>query len=501
MRYYLRIHQEQLVNNCLSSIFPTNIGTIHFIGIGGIGMSGIAEILHSMGYSVQGSDLSQSYVTDNLLTLGISINFGHAASNVDNCSLVVKSTAVKDNNPEIIRAHELGIPIIQRSKMLAEIMRFKQSISISGTHGKTTTTSLVACLLEAANLNPTVINGGIINSKKTNAYIGDGKYLVAEADESDGTFIKVPSYAAVITNIDPEHLDYYQTFENAIAAYRSFITNLPFYGFGVLCYDHPIVRQLGTSIKGTKVISYGIEAQSADIRAINIRTDIDGSTFDVAISQGYARKKDLKFHTLKDVKLHLNGRHNVCNSLSAIAIGLELGIDPDIIAKSFSTFEGVKRRFTKTGSWGGVTIIDDYAHHPIEIKATLSTARDVVNNTGGRVVAVMQPHKYSRLNDLMDDFSESFADADELIIADVYSAGEAAIPGIDAQELIRRVKLNIKKDAIYLQNPEKLPEVINKLAKTPDLVVLLGAGNITKWAYDLPKNLENLSKCVADTKS
>jgi len=422
------------VNNCLSSIFPTNIGTIHFIGIGGIGMSGIAEILHSMGYSVQGSDLSQSYVTDNLLTLGISINFGHAASNVDNCSLVVKSTAVKDNNPEIIRAHELGIPIIQRSKMLAEIMRFKQSISISGTHGKTTTTSLVACLLEAANLNPTVINGGIINSKKTNAYIGDGKYLVAEADESDGTFIKVPSYAAVITNIDPEHLDYYQTFENAIAAYRSFITNLPFYGFGVLCYDHPIVRQLGTSIKGTKVISYGIEAQSADIRAINIRTDIDGSTFDVAI-------------------------------------------------------------------WGGVTIIDDYAHHPIEIKATLSTARDVVNNTGGRVVAVMQPHKYSRLNDLMDDFSESFADADELIIADVYSAGEAAIPGIDAQELIRRVKLNIKKDAIYLQNPEKLPEVINKLAKTPDLVVLLGAGNITKWAYDLPKNLENLSKCVADTKS
>jgi UDP-N-acetylmuramate--alanine ligase len=485
------------VDNSLNSIFPTDIGTIHFIGIGGIGMSGIAEILHSMGYSVQGSDLSQSYVTDNLLALGIPINFDHVASNVDNCSLVVKSTAVKDTNPEIIRAHELGIPIIQRSKMLAEIMRFKQSISISGTHGKTTTTSLVACLLESANLNPTVINGGIINSKKTNAYIGNGKYLVAEADESDGTFIKVPSYAAVITNIDPEHLDYYQTFENVIAAYRSFITNLPFYGFGVLCYDHPIVRQLGTSIKGTKVISYGIEAQSADIRAVNIRTDIDGSTFDVAISESYARKKGLKFNTLKDVKLHLNGRHNICNSLSAIAIGLELSIAPEIIAKSFATFEGVKRRFTKTGVWKGVTIIDDYAHHPIEIKATLSTARDVVNNTGGKVISVMQPHKYSRLNDLMEDFSESFTNADELIITDVYPAGETPIPGINAQELIRRIKLSTKKEAIYLQDPEKLAEIINKLAKPSDLVVLLGAGNITKWAYDLPKNLEDLSKRAA----
>lgn len=485
------------MSNSLSVIFPTDIGTIHFIGIGGIGMSGIAEILDSMGYTVQGSDASESYVTDHLKDLKIKVMLGHNASNVDHCSLVVKSTAIKDDNPEVMRAIELGIPIIKRSAMLAEIMRFKQSIAISGTHGKTTTTSLVACLLEAAQLNPTVINGGIINNKKTNAYIGDGQYLVAEADESDGTFIKVPSYVAVITNIDPEHLDYYKTFENSIAAYRTFITNLPFYGFAVLCYDHPIVRQLGSSIKGTRIISYGLDVQAVDLQAVNIRTDIDGSTFDVMLSASYVRHKKLKFNVIKDVKLHLNGRHNVSNSLSAIAIGLELGIESSVIARAFSTFGGVKRRFTKTGEFNGITIIDDYAHHPIEVRATLSTAKDVIKNTNGKVIAVLQPHKYSRLNDLMDEFSEAFLDADEIIISDVYPAGEKPIPGVDSIELIRRIKLNAKREAIYLDSSEKLPELINSLAKSSDLVVLLGAGNITKWAYDLPKDLEKLFKATA----
>ncbi len=485
------------MNNALNLIFPTNVGVIHFVGIGGIGMSGIAEILHSMGYSVQGSDISESYVTERLEKLGIKVNFEQVASNVENCSLIVKSTIIKDDNPEIIRAQELDIPIIKRTEMLAEIMRFKHSISISGTHGKTTTTSLVACLLEAAELNPTVINGGIINSKKTNAYIGKGGYLVAEADESDGTFIKVPSYVGVITNIDPEHLDYYKTFENSIAAYRTFITNLPFYGFGVLCYDHPIVRQLGNSIKGRRIISYGLDTPSVDLRAVDIKTDIGGSTFDVILSEAYVRHKKLKFNMIRDVKLHINGRHNIANSLSAIAIGLELGIESSVIARAFSEFGGVKRRFTKTGEVNGITIIDDYAHHPVEIRATLSTARDIVNSSRGKVVAVVQPHKYTRLNELMDEFSEAFTDADELIIADVYPSGEKPIPGVDAGELIRRIKLNAKKDAIYLSDPEKLAKLINNLAKSPDLVVFLGAGNITKWAYDLPKALEKLCKHTA----
>ncbi len=484
------------MGNLLKDIFPTDIGTIHFVGIGGIGMSGIAEILNSMGYSIQGSDLSESYVTDRLESLNIKVIFKQEACNVERCSLIVRSTAIRDDNPEILRAIELGIPIIKRSEMLAEIMRFKHSISISGTHGKTTTTSLVACLLDSAGLDPTVINGGIINHKKTNAYIGKGKYLVAEADESDSTFIKVPSYAAIVTNIDPEHLDHYKTFENSIAAYRTFITNLPFYGFAVLCYDHPVVRQLGNSIKNSRIISYGLDNKATDLRADNIKTTIDGSTFDVVLSEKYVKYKGLKFSTIKNIKLKLNGRHNVSNSLSAIAVGIELGIESSVIARAFSEFGGVKRRFTKTGAINGITIIDDYAHHPIEIMATLSTAKDVIKNTGGKVIAVFQPHKYSRLSDMMDEFSQAFDGADEVIIADVYSAGEKPIPGVDAKELIKRVKINSDKDATYLESSEKLSNLINRLAKSSDIVVLLGAGNITKWAYDLPKNLEKLFKAT-----
>lgn len=476
----------------LNNIFPTSIGAIHFIGIGGIGMSGIAEILHNLGYSVQGSDLSESYVTERLKRLGIKVLLGHSKDNVENAAIIVKSTAVKPDNPEIIRASELGLPIIKRSEMLAELMRFKHSISISGTHGKTTTTSLVAKLFESVGYNPTVINGGIINTKGTNAYIGDSDYLIAEADESDGTFINVPSYVGVITNIDPEHLDYYETFENSIAAYRKFIKNLPFYGFGVLCYDHPIVRQLGQSIRERKVISYGIDSVDCDVRAVNIKTNAMGSTFDVLISGKYQQNRKLNFAEIKNVELHLHGMHNILNTLSAIAIGIEKGFSPDKIAEAFKNFGGVKRRFTKTGEVDGISIIDDYAHHPVEIKATLNTARQVANLNNGKVIAVVQPHRYTRLRDLMDEFSLSFIDADNVIVTDVYSAGEEAIPGVTSEELSKRIVNNLKKNVIYLNDHEKLADTINNLAKSNDLVVLLGAGNITKWAYELPNQIKIL---------
>lgn len=476
----------------LNNIFPTSIGIIHFIGIGGIGMSGIAEILHNLGYIVQGSDLSETYVTDRLKRLGIKVIIGQEKENIENAAIVVKSTAVKADNPEIIRASELGLPIIKRSEMLAELMRFKHSISISGTHGKTTTTSLVAKLFESVGFNPTVINGGIINTKGTNAYIGDSDYLIAEADESDGTFINVPSYVGVITNIDPEHLDYYETFENSIAAYRKFIKNLPFYGFGVLCYDHPIVRQLGQSIRERKVISYGIDSVDCDVRAINIKTTPLGSTFDVVLSEKYTKNRKLNFCEIRNIDLHLHGRHNILNTLSAIAIGVEKGFSPEKIAEAFKNFGGVKRRFTKTGEVDGISVIDDYAHHPVEIKATLNTAKQVAALNDGKVIAVVQPHRYTRLRDLMDEFSLSFVDADSVIVTDVYPAGEQPIPGVNSEELSKRINNNLKKNVIYLKDHEKLADTINNLAKRPDLVVLLGAGNITKWAYELPNQIKTL---------
>lgn len=471
---------------------PKEIGIIHFVGIGGIGMSGIAEILHNLGYSVQGSDVAENYVIERLRKLGIKILIGHNASNIENCSLITKSTAIQENNPEIAAARKNGIPVIKRSEMLAEIMRFKYSISISGSHGKTTTTSIVAALFEAAGLEPTVINGGIINAIGTNAYLGKSDYLIAEADESDGTFIKVPSYVGVITNIDPEHLDYYKTFENEKLAFRNFIESLPFYGFGVLCYDHDIVRELGLSISDRRIISYGIDYEQADIRAVNIRTDATGSTFDVEVSHHYQKVKKKNISNLKDLKLNVHGRHNILNSLSAIAIAIEKNFEEKVIYDGLNSFKGVKRRFTKVGEIEGITIIDDYAHHPIEIQTTLKTAANIVHAKGGSVIAVLQPHRYSRLSDLMDDFRDSFNDADHLIVAEVYSAGESPIPNINSDELIKRIEQKHNRKVIKLANPENLPEVINKLAKKEDFVIMLGAGNITKWSYELPSQLQKI---------
>ncbi len=483
--------------NCnLEPVFSKEIGIIHFIGIGGIGMSGIAEILHNMGYKIQGSDASESYVTQRLENIGIKVFKEHIADNIKGVSLVVKSTAIKDRNLEIIAAKEQGVPIIKRAEMLAEIMRFKHSIAISGTHGKTTTTSLVAKLFETAGKNPTVINGGIINQHGTNAYLGSGDYLIAEADESDGTFIKIPSYVAVVTNIDPEHMDYYGTFDKVKEAYRSFVTNLPFYGFGVMCFDHPVVREIGSTITDRKVISYGLDSIDVDFRAVNIVPNEKGSTFDVEISPRYANAKKLEFTKISGINIGIHGRHNVSNSLSAIAIGIEKGFDPEIIKTAFENFGGVKRRFTTTGVVNGITIIDDYAHHPVEIKATLNTARHIANLRGSNVIAVMQPHRYTRLNDLMTEFSQAFGDADHVFISDVYSAGENPIQNVNADVLVEKIKSTGKNNVAKLESPDILASTINNLAKSNDLVVLLGAGNITKWAYDLPKQIEKLKKAA-----
>ena len=475
------------MNHTNKAVFSPTIGTIHFIGIGGIGMSGIAEILHYMGFKVQGSDISENYITQRLEKLGIKIYKSHDKKNVSECSLVVKSTAIKNNNCEILKAIKLSIPIIKRSEMLAEIMRFKHPIVISGTHGKTTTTSLVAHLLEEAKLDPTVINGGIINSKKTNAYIGKGPYLVAEADESDGTFIKIPSYASIITNINPEHLDYYKNFNNVIKAYKTFITNLPFYGFAVLCYDHPVVKKLADSVKNRRVISYGIDSDDLDVKAINIQTLPFGSKFDILLSESYTKNKHIENRYINGVELNLNGKHNILNCLAAICIGLELNLDINTISNSFATFKGVKRRFTKTGEVNGITYIDDYAHHPNEIQATINAAKDITKLNNGNVIAIVQPHRYSRLKDLMNDFIKSILQADKIIIVELYPAGEKPIEGINSAKLVKLLKLNDRqKQIFYLKNLSNLPKLINKLAKSPDIVLLMGAGNITKWSNELP---------------
>lgn len=475
----------------LNPVFPTNIGIIHFIGIGGIGMSGIADILKSLGYDVQGSDLSESYVTERLRNNGIKVIISQSAENIAGVSLVVKSTAVKDDNPEIIAAKAAGIPIIKRSEMLAEVMRFKHSISISGTHGKTTTTSLFASIFEEAQLNPTVINGGIIMSKETNAYLGSGDYLIAEADESDGTFIKVPSYIAVITNINPEHLDYYGTFENAKLAYKAFIENLPFYGYGVICHDHPTAFEISQSIDSRVIYSYGIASEHVDIRAINIQGTENGSLYDVILSDRLMHKCKLASNSIKEIVLNIHGVHNVLNSLSAICVALERGISVEDIKAAFAKFSGVKRRFIKTGEVDGIAIFDDYAHHPAEIRATLNTAKSVANKRHGRVIAVMQPHRYSRLHNMMEEYLKAFNDADKIIIADVYAAGEKPIENANSDTLVRSLKsLNLAVQK--LDNEKDLANQINVLATSGDVVVFLGAGSITKWAYELPRQLKEI---------
>lgn len=463
------------------------IGVIHIIGIGGIGMSGIAEILHNLGYPVQGSDLSSNANTTRLEAIGIKIFYDHNENNVQDTGVIVRSTAVKESNPEIQYALANKIPVISRSEMLAEIMRMKIGVAISGTHGKTTTTSLVSCMFEAANMQPTVINGGIINTVGTNAYVGSGDYIIAEADESDATFIHIPSTIGVITNIDPEHLDYYGSFENAKQAYRTFIQNLPFYGFGVLCTDHPEVKAISSEIKHRKVVTYGLE-EGANFQAININVTAEGSYFDVQLHKGKLHEVMTGFY------LPTPGFHNVQNALAAVAIAFELGFDRDIIINGFKQFQGVGRRFTKTGEVHGILVVDDYAHHPKEVEATLKTARIVANNRNGRVVAVLQPHRYTRLANLFDDFASCFNDADIVYISDIYSAGEQPIAGISSGELVKAIA-KTNKQCFHFVGEHDLPSILAEKVKTDDIILCMGAGTITKWAYNLP---EALKACIEE---
>ena len=460
---------------------PHNIGPVHFVGIGGIGMSGIAEILHNQGYTVQGSDASANPNVQRLRDMGIKITIGQHGDNLGEAAVVVISSAIKKDNPELVAARARALPIVRRAEMLAEIMRFKNAIAIGGTHGKTTTTTLVATLLDAGELDPTVINGGIINAYGTNARLGAGDWMVVEADESDGTFVKLPADVAIVTNIDPEHLDHYHDFDGVKKAFHQFVENVPFYGFAVMCLDHPEVQALVGEIKDRRVITYGQNPQ-ADVRLIDLET-IDGvSHFSVEI-RDRIRLTQLRIDGLE---LPMPGIHNALNATAAIAVADQLHVPAEAIRKGLKGFTGVKRRFTKTGVVGGITVIDDYGHHPVEISAVLKAARQ---STRRDVIAVVQPHRFSRLNDLFDDFSACFNDADTVIVAPVYAAGEQPIPGVTHEELVNRIRAGGHRDARVLDKPEDLAALVASRAADGDYVVLLGAGNITQWAATLPAEL------------
>ena len=473
---------------------PFDLGPVHFVGIGGIGMSGIAEIMLKIGYSVQGSDAKASANTERLEKLGAKIFIGHDAAHVgEGVSAVVYSTAVKAENPEMKAARARRIPLVRRAEMLAELMRLQFSIAVGGTHGKTTTTSMVAALLDAAGLDPTVVNGGIINAYGTNAKVGDGDWIVVEADESDGSFLRLKSTVAIVTNIDPEHLDHYGDFDAVRSAFCDFVENIPFYGFAAVCLDHPEVQRLVAAIDNRRLVTYGVNPQ-AMVRADNCRMGPDGARFDVVIQgQGLAALDDPI--RIENLHLPMAGWHNVSNALAAIAVARELDVSDEAIRAGLGGFGGVKRRFTTTGVVGGVRIIDDYGHHPVEIAAVLKAARQVVQTAdgGGRVIAVVQPHRYTRLRDLMEDFSTSFSDADSVIVADVYPAGEAPIEGVDKHALTEGVRRYGHRQVQALENAAVLPRIIKDEAKPGDVVVLLGAGDITSWAYALPAQLEALA--------
>ncbi len=466
---------------------PLNVGPIHFVGIGGIGMSGIAEVLHNLGYRVQGSDVSESANTERLRKLGVGVFIGHNAANLDGAAVVVISSAVKADNPEVLVAREMRIPVVKRAEMLAELVRLKMTVAIAGTHGKTTTTAMTAALFEGAGLNPTVINGGIINARGTNAYLGVGDWMVVEADESDGTFTRLPATIGIVTNIDPEHLEHYGSFDGVRRAFHTFITNLPFYGFAVLCIDHPEVQALASQVSDRRIVTYGTSPQ-ADVRAVNIRHENGGQRYDVELAATHHREA----RTLTDVFLPMYGMHNIRNSLAAISVALELGMDEKGIAQSFHNFSGVKRRFTKTGEARGLTIIDDYGHHPVEIAATLKAARSAQEESGGRVIAVLQPHRYTRLRDLFDQFCTCCNDADTVIVTDVYSAGEEPIDGVNGDALVESLWRAGHRHAVKLPSEGELAKMVAEIGQPGDMVVCLGAGSISKWANALPGQLEAL---------
>ena len=463
---------------------PLEIGLLHFVGIGGIGMSGIAEILHNLGYQVQGSDLADNYNVKRLREAGVHVAIGHVAENLGEAAVIVVSSAVKADNPEVVAARARQLPIVRRAEMLGELMRLKWSVAVGGTHGKTTTTSLVAALLDAAGFDPTVINGGIINNYGTNARLGAGDWMVVEADESDGTFTKLPATIAIVTNMDAEHLDFYGSVEAMNRAFEQFVENIPFYGFAVLCLDHPVVQAMIGRIDDRRIVTYGLSPQ-ADVRALDIAIDPSGASYDVVISARGTTSERL----IRGLRLPMMGEHNVQNSLAAIAVAHEMGADDDTIRKALAGFGGVKRRFTRTGEVDGIIVIDDYGHHPVEIAAVLRAARAA---TRGKVIAVVQPHRYTRLAQLFEEFCTCFNDADRVIVADVYAAGEAPIEGVNRDRLVEGLIGHGHRHVLALPGPADLAAMVDSLAAPGDLVVCLGAGNITQWAQALPDELARL---------
>src|SRR5215469_4840983 len=460
---------------------PRSIGPLHFIGIGGIGMSGIAEVLHNLGYRVQGSDLNDGANVRRLIDLGIPIAVGHEAENLGAAEVVVISSAVKPDNPEVVAARTRRVPVVRRAEMLGELMRLKWSLAIAGTHGKTTTTSMIGALLETAQLDPTVINGGIINAYGTNTRLGAGDWMVVEADESDGTFTRLPATIAIVTNIDPEHLDFYENFDALRRAFEEFVGNIPFYGFAALCIDHPIVQQMIPKLSDRRVLTYGFSPQ-ADIRAVDVHLGRDGARYDIVISDALADRG----RTISNLFLPMFGRHNVQNSLAAAAVAEAMALGDDALRTALQNFKGVKRRFTRTGEWNGVTVIDDYAHHPVEIAAVLKAARAIVE---GKVIAVVQPHRFTRVSHLFEGFCTCFNDADIVLVADVYAAGEPPIEGVTREAVVAGLIERGHRDARALNDPRDLAALIRKLARPGDMVVCLGAGSITNWANNLPGEL------------
>ncbi len=463
---------------------PFDIGTIHFVGIGGIGMSGIAEVLHNLGYQVQGSDMSDNANISRLRGLGISVAIGQKAENLRDASVIVVSTAIKFDNPEVMDARARHLPVVRRAEMLAELMRLKSCVSVAGTHGKTTTTSMVASVLDAAGIDPTVINGGIINAYGTNARLGEGEWMVVEADESDGTFVKLPSTIAVVTNIDPEHLDFYGTFENEKAAFKTFLERVPFYGTAVLCIDHPEVQGLIPKIMDRKVVTYGLSPQ-ADVQGTNVSYEGAICCFDVDVKAmlGVAARK------ITAIRLPMPGTHNVQNALAAITVGLSMKVTDDELRTAFKTFGGVKRRFSNVGIGAGITVIDDYGHHPVEIAATLQAGRKAFDR---KIIAVVQPHRYTRLESLFKEFCTCFNDADSVIVAPVYAAGENPIDGINHLTLAAGMRERGLKSVMTIESQKELALTIRKIATAGDVVICLGAGSISTWANALPKELDEL---------
>jgi len=467
---------------------PRDIGPVHFVGIGGIGMSGIAEVLVNLGYAVTGSDVAENANVKRLRGKGVSVAIGHAAENIEGADVVVVSSAIKRDNPELVAARAKRLPVVRRAEMLAELMRLKSCVAVAGTHGKTTTTSLVASLLDAGGFDPTVINGGIINAYGTNARLGEGDWMVVEADESDGTFLKLPTDIAIVTNIDPEHLDHFGTYDAVQAAFQAFVNNVPFYGFAVMCIDHPVVQTMVGRIEDRRVITYG-ENPQADVRLLYLDNSDGKSRFGVVFHD----RAGVDVHEIADLSLPMPGRHNALNATAAIAVARVLGVADERIRSALAAFTGVGRRFTRTGVWNGVTVIDDYGHHPVEIAAVLRAARET---TDGQVIAVMQPHRYTRLSSLFEQFCTCFNDADTVIVAPVYPAGEAPIVGVDRDSLAAGIRARGHRHVVALETQRDLAALVRSLAQPGDYVVCLGAGNITQWAHALPGELAALGEAA-----